>query len=113
MKRAPRRRPRFAKLKVRLLDLRFLELDVLARDRIIFLERKLVGLGAGVLLGDVEIAGVGGREQLDLERGGLGHGGASLKRGGAPDAPKKAREGRRPVFRRQNSQARREVTPPR
>src|ERR1700735_936682 len=80
MKRAPRRRPRFAKLKVRLLDLRFLELDVLARDRIIFLERKLVGLGAGVLLGDVEIAGVGGREQLDLERGGLGHGGASFTR---------------------------------
>jgi hypothetical protein len=41
---------------------------VLARDRIVLLERKLVGLGAGVLLGDVEIAGVGGREQLDLER---------------------------------------------
>ena len=57
-----------------LLDLGFLELDVLARDRIVFLERELLGLGAGVLLGHVEIAGVGGREQLDLERGGLGHG---------------------------------------
>src|SRR5258708_23889582 len=65
-------------LRVRLLDLGFLELDVLARDRIVFLEGQLVGLGAGVLLGDVEIAGVGGREQLDLERGGLGHGETSF-----------------------------------
>src|SRR5271163_944804 len=48
--------------KLDLLDLRFLELDVLTGDRIIFLERELLGLGAGVLLGDVEIAGVGGRQ---------------------------------------------------
>src|SRR5271168_5527831 len=56
------------------LDLGFLEFDVLARDRIVFLEHELLRLGAGVLLGDVEIAGVGRRKQLDLERGGLGHG---------------------------------------
>src|SRR6202453_3325665 len=56
------------------LDLGFLELDVLARDRIVFREHELLRLGAGVLLGHVEIAGVGGRKQLDLERGGLGHG---------------------------------------
>jgi hypothetical protein len=56
-----------------LLDLRFLELDVLAGDGIVFLESKLFGFGASVLLGDVEIAGVGGRQELDLERGGLGH----------------------------------------
>src|ERR1700690_945417 len=56
------------------LDLGFLEFDVLAGDRIVFLEHELLRLGAGVLLGHVEIAGVGGRKQLDLERGGLGHG---------------------------------------
>src|SRR5271168_3841421 len=56
------------------LDLGFLEFDVLARDRIVFLEHELLRLGAGVLLGHVEIAGVGRRKQLDLERGGLGHG---------------------------------------
>src|SRR6202453_2526997 len=56
------------------LDLGFLELDVLARDRIVFREHELLRLGAGVLLGHVEIAGVGGRKQLDLERGGLGDG---------------------------------------
>ena len=70
--------PLVRKLKGRLLDLGFLELDVLARDRIIFLESEFLGLRAGVLLRDVEIAGVGGREQLDLERGGLGHGVASF-----------------------------------
>src|SRR6202167_4322655 len=80
------------------LDLGFLELDVLARDRIVFLEYELLRLGAGVLLGHVEIAGVGRRKQLDLERGGLGHGlpsdwaAPSRRRktnsaGGSPPAP--------------------------
>ena len=56
-----------------LLDLGFLELDVLARDGIVFGESELLRLGAGVLLGDVEKAGVGARQQLDLDGGGLGH----------------------------------------
>src|SRR5690348_7227710 len=42
-----------------LLDLGFLELDVLARDRVVLLLRQLVGHGPAVLLGDVEIASVG------------------------------------------------------
>src|ERR1700689_903426 len=80
------------------LDLGFLEFHVLARDRIVFLEHELLRLGAGVLLGHVEIAGVGRRKQLDLERGGLGHGlpsdwAAPRRRrktnsaGGSPPAP--------------------------
>src|SRR5579885_667288 len=62
------------------LDLGFLELDMLARDRVVFLERELLRLGAGVLLGHVIKAGVGARQQLDLDRGGLGHGASSIKR---------------------------------
>src|SRR5580700_11859088 len=64
---------------------------MLARDGVILLERQLLGLGARVLLCDIEIAGVGGREQLDLERGGLGHGEASFTRrrvGRAKKAPR-------------------------
>jgi hypothetical protein len=56
-----------------LLDLGFLELDVLAGDRIIFLERQLFCLGAGVLLRHIEIAGVRGGQKLDLDHRGLGH----------------------------------------
>ncbi len=39
-----------------LLDLGFLEEHVLARPRVVLLELKLLRLGAGILLGDVEIA---------------------------------------------------------
>jgi len=42
-----------------LLDLRFLELDMLAHDGIIFLEAELLGLGPRILLRDVEETGVG------------------------------------------------------
>src|SRR5689334_790241 len=56
-----------------LLDLGFLELDVLARHRVILLEGELVGLGARVLLGDVEVARVSRRLQLDLDYIALGH----------------------------------------
>src|SRR3546814_19230893 len=41
-----------------LLDLGFLEFDVLAHDRIILLELHLLGLGPRVLLGDLEEAGM-------------------------------------------------------
>ena len=42
-----------------LLDLRFLELDVLARDGVVLAEAHLLGLVARILLGHVEEAGVG------------------------------------------------------
>ena len=44
----------------KLLDLGFLEFHMLARDGIVFLERKLLGLGARILLGYIEITGVSG-----------------------------------------------------
>src|SRR5260221_3979903 len=56
-----------------LFDLGFLEDDVLAHDRIVLLELELLGLGARVLLGDVEEAGVGAGNHLDQDRGRLGH----------------------------------------
>jgi hypothetical protein len=57
----------------KLLDLGFLEFHMLARDGIVFLERKLLGLGARILLGYIEITGVGGRCQLDLDNIAFGH----------------------------------------
>jgi hypothetical protein len=57
-----------------LLDLGFLELDVLLGDRIVFAERQLFRLGAAVLAGHVEEAGVGSRQKLDLDVCGFGHG---------------------------------------
>src|ERR1700751_4507021 len=55
------------------LDLRFLELDVLARLRIVLPEAQLLGLGTGVLLGHVEEARVRGADELDLDGCRLGH----------------------------------------
>ena len=63
----PRRRPD-------LLDLGFLERDVLAHDRIVLLQLQLAGLGARVLLRHVEEARVGARDELDLNGVGLRHG---------------------------------------
>src|SRR5262245_48995656 len=57
----------------KLLDLRFLEGDVLARDGIVLLELELLGRGARVLLGHVVVAGVRRAHQLDQDRVGLGH----------------------------------------
>src|SRR6266853_3236666 len=59
----------------RLLDLGFAELDVLLGDGVVFLLHHLLGLGPGILLGDIEIAGIGARQELDLYHGRLGHGG--------------------------------------
>src|SRR3546814_2924250 len=56
-----------------LFDLGFLELDMLAHDRVIFAERQLLGLGARVLLGHIEEAGVSRADELDLDGGRLGH----------------------------------------
>src|SRR5215467_11333857 len=64
-----------------LLDLGFAELNVLLGDRIVFLLYHFLGLGARILLGDVEIAGIGARQELDLDHGRLGHwGGPRLRR---------------------------------
>ncbi len=59
----------------RLLDLRFAELDVLLGDRVVFLLHELVGHGARVLARHVIEAGVGAGHELDLDGGGLRHGG--------------------------------------
>src|SRR5204863_749701 len=56
------------------LDLRFLELDVLAHLRVVLLEAQLFGLGARILLGHVEEARVGAADELDLDGCRLGHG---------------------------------------
>jgi len=57
----------------RLLDLGFLEFDMLLGDRVVLAERQLVGLGAAVLARHIEEAGVGGRKKLDLDVRGFGH----------------------------------------
>ena len=57
-----------------LLDLGFLEGDVLADDGIVLFEFDLLRLGTGILLGDVVIAGVSGADELDEDCGALRHG---------------------------------------
>src|SRR5258708_36953360 len=69
-KRAGRKAPARAPA---LFYLRFFELDVFARARIILLEAQLLGLRARVLLGHVEKARVGGADELDLDGCWLGH----------------------------------------
>src|SRR5690349_2273774 len=55
------------------LDLGFLELDVLARLRVIFAEAQLFRLSARILLGHVKEARVRGADELDLDRCRLRH----------------------------------------
>jgi len=55
------------------LDLGFLEFHVLLDHGVILFEHELFGAGARVLLSDVEEAGAGCRQQLDLLSDGLGH----------------------------------------
>lgn len=45
-----------ARAKIKLLDLGFLEIDVLTHDRVVLLERDLLGRRARILLGDIEEA---------------------------------------------------------
>src|SRR5437868_177125 len=75
------------------LDLGFLELDVLAHFRVVFAEGHLLGDVPRILLGHVEEAGVGGADELDLDRGRLGHDGPLL------NLEKRKRRNRRPVCR--------------
>ena len=56
-----------------LLDLGFLEFDVLARDRVVLLLDQLVGHGARILLGDVIEAGIRRGNELDLDGDRFGH----------------------------------------
>jgi hypothetical protein len=56
-----------------LLDFAFLELDVLLHDRVVLIYDHILGHRPGVLLGDVEEAGVGGRVQADLDGSRFGH----------------------------------------
>src|SRR3546814_435591 len=63
-----------ARTALRSLDLGFLELDMLAHDGIIFPEAQLLGLGARILLGDVEEAGVSRADEANLDGCWLGHG---------------------------------------
>ena len=58
----------------RLFDLGFLEFDVLARDRIVFFEDELLGLGPRILLRHIIEAGARGAHELDFLRDGFGHG---------------------------------------
>src|SRR3546814_12523902 len=46
---------------------------MLAHDRVLFAERQLLGLGARVLLGHIEEAGVSRADELDLDAGRLAH----------------------------------------
>src|SRR5688572_3060996 len=55
------------------LDLGFLELDVLAHLRVVFAEGHLLGDVPRILLRHIIEAGVGGADELDLDRGRLGH----------------------------------------
>src|SRR4029434_7354408 len=93
-----------------LLDLRFLELDVLARDRVVLLLDQLVGHGARVLLGDVVEAGIRRGNELDLDGDRFGHvqnlkwgvsgagqTGLHLPRNLASDRPKSRFSGQKPA----------------
>jgi hypothetical protein len=57
-----------------LFDLGFLELDMLARDGIIFAERHLFRLIPGVFLRYIEEAGVSAADETDFDGGWLRHG---------------------------------------
>jgi hypothetical protein len=55
------------------LDLGFLEINMLSHDRVVLLHAHLFRHRAAVLLRDIKEAGVGGRQELDLDGGSFGH----------------------------------------
>jgi hypothetical protein len=63
-----------------LLDLGFLELDVLAHDGVILGLGHLVRKRTAVLRGDIERACVSRRKKLDLDRGRFRHGRPAFKK---------------------------------
>ena len=58
---------------LKLFDFGFLELHVLADNRVVFFEYEFLGLGARVFLGHVEEARIRRGQKLDLDHGGFGH----------------------------------------
>ena len=70
-----------------LLELAFLEFDMLAQQRIVLFDLELLGHGAGVLLGDIEKATVAFAVEADLRGGGLRH--DKLQKGQVPKGPSK------------------------
>ena len=64
---------RNTQVKPRLLNLGFLELDVLAHDRVILAELELFSGLTRILFRHVKKAGASGAEQLDEDGGGLSH----------------------------------------
>src|SRR4051794_6189409 len=62
-----------------LLDLGFLELDMLADFRVVLPQGELLGRAARVLLGRIEVPGAGRAHELDQHRSGLGHDERSLR----------------------------------
>jgi hypothetical protein len=70
---AEARARKFRGVAAKLFDFGFFEVDVLARDRIVLLERELLGRRARVLLRHIKKAGSSGADQLDLLSCGLGH----------------------------------------
>src|SRR3546814_7073634 len=65
---------------------------MLARARVVFAHRHLLGQCARVLLGDIEKARVGGAHQLDLDGRRLGHGPVPRKIGTSAGRPTDAAE---------------------
>jgi hypothetical protein len=65
--------PELFNMSDQLLDLGFLEFDMLANDRVIFLHGELFGFGTRVLLRHIEIAGIGGGLQFNLYYVAFGH----------------------------------------
>src|SRR5690606_27427368 len=68
-----------------LLDLGFLELDVLPGDRIVLRLGHLVGHRAAVLRRHIEETGVSRRQQLDLDGRSFRHGGSAFEKNEAVD----------------------------
>src|SRR3954462_1723632 len=64
----------------KLLDLGFLELDMLLSNRVVLGLRHLVRHRTAVLRRDVEETSVGRRQKLDLDSGSLGHGRPAFKK---------------------------------
>ena len=62
-----------------LFELHFFELDVFTSTGVVFLEDKLVLHRLAVFAFDVEIAGAGGRLELDELTGAFGHGGLLIR----------------------------------
>jgi hypothetical protein len=65
--------PGYTSRTLALFDFGFFEFDVLARNRVVFLEYELLGLIARVLFGHVIVARPGCTYELDLLGDRLGH----------------------------------------